>query len=112
MGYLAAAQVRPAPAPAQRAHRNPYALSLLVVEYRDNLHLTWDRDAPPLASAMSAVLSITDSSQTRTLDLSAAQLRAGSVIYRRVTSRVRFRLEVLLKDKRTVSETWDLAPLP
>lgn len=115
MGFIAARQVRPEPEKAQPALKNPYALSLLVVEYGDNLHLTWDRSAPALASAQKAFLSINDGGQSRSLDLSLEQLRNGSVIYRRRSGQVTLRLEVLLKGKRTVSESWDLTsgkPLP
>jgi hypothetical protein len=110
MGFSAAAEEWP-DAPERRAHpRNPYALSLLVVEHGNNLQLTWDHNAPALASASGAVLSITDGAETRSLDLSAAQLRTASVTYCRTSDQVTFRLEIFLKDKRTLSETWDLAP--
>ncbi len=108
-GFVAARQVHSAPAEAQRTAKDPYALSLLVVEYGDNLHLTWDHNAPALASAESAVLSITDGDQTQSLDLSLEQLRNSSVSYRRLSTRVKLRLEVRMKGKRSVSETWELS---
>jgi hypothetical protein len=91
-------------APVQK---DPYALSLLVVEYGDSLHLTWDRLARPLAAAELGVLMITDGGQTRSTVLTPAQLRIGSVTYRKVSNQVRFRLEVVLKGHRTVSEGWE-----
>lgn len=93
-------------APVQK---DPYALSLLVVEYGDSLHLTWDRLARPLEAAELGVLVITDGGQTRSTVLTPAQLRIGSVTYRKVTNQVRFRLEVVLKGHRTVSEGWESA---
>jgi len=95
--------------PPQPPPRDPYALSLTVVEYADSLHLIWDRQAPPVALAEGARLSISDGEQSRGLDLTAVQLQRGSVIYRKLTNQVRFRLEVFLKQGRSVSETWDAA---
>jgi hypothetical protein len=95
--------------PPQPPPRDPYALSLTVVEYADSLHLIWDRQAPPVALAQGARLSISDGEQSRGLDLTAVQLQRGSVIYRKLTNQVRFRLEVFLKQGRSVSETWDAA---
>jgi hypothetical protein len=43
------------------------------------------------------------------MDLTVAQLKNGSVIYRKVSNQVQFRLEVFLKERRSVSETWESA---
>jgi len=86
---------------------SPYALKLGVAEYGDNLHLTWDREAPALAEAERGILIIADGEQSRTLELDARQLRTGSVIYRRLSSPVRFRLELFLKGNRSISEGWE-----
>jgi hypothetical protein len=110
LGFVSARQIQPTPAQTQATAKDPYALSLLVVEYGDNLHLTWDREAPALASAAGGMLTISDGGQTRSLDLSLDQLRDGSVTYRRLSTRVRLRLEVFLKGKRSLSETWELRP--
>ncbi|HVX67716.1 MAG TPA: hypothetical protein VHA11_13985 [Bryobacteraceae bacterium] len=106
LGYASARQwyeSRPAQPPAS----DPYSLSLLVLEYVDNLHLTWDRHARPIESGGSGLLHISDGDQIRTIELSSEQLRSGSVIYRKMNPHVRFRLEVFLKGGRSVSETWD-----
>ncbi len=108
LGFIAARQVRPAPERARVVLKDPYALSLLVLEYGDNLHLTWDRNAPALLSAEKALLSINDGGQSRSVNLSGEQLKNASVIYRRLSGQVTLRLEVVLKDKRSVSESWDL----
>ncbi|MBM3748859.1 MAG: hypothetical protein FJW34_24080 [Acidobacteria bacterium] len=86
---------------------NPYALGLGVTEYGDNLHLTWNRNAPALPYAERGVLIISDGEQNRILELDLRQLRGGSVMYRRLTGPVRFRLELHLKGKRTLTEVWD-----
>jgi proteasome lid subunit RPN8/RPN11 len=95
-------RIRAAPPSA----RDPYALSLTVLQYNDNLHLTWDRDALPVAKAVKGQVSITDDELNRTFDLTPAQLKAGSVLYRKVGTEVRFRLEVFMKNNRSVSESW------
>ncbi|MGE5570179.1 MAG: hypothetical protein ACM3S5_14180 [Rhodospirillales bacterium] len=112
LGFLAASGSLPAQPARSAPPRDPYALSLLVVESGQNLHLTWDRNAPALAQASGAVLSITDGGQARTLDIPLAQLREGSVTYRRTSGSVTFRLEVFLKNKRSLSETWSLEAAP
>lgn len=91
---------------------DPYALGLVVTQYGDNLHLTWDRHAAALSQAQRAILIIGDGDQTRTLELDAMQLRSGSVSYRRVSGPVRFRLELYLKGNRSLSETWEPSPGP
>jgi hypothetical protein len=106
LGYVSARQwnehIAVAPPP-----RDPYALSLMVLEYVDNLHLSWDRRARPIENGGKGLLHIADGGQTRTLELSSEQLKSGSVIYRKMTPQVRFRLEVFLGGGRSVSETWD-----
>ncbi len=87
--------------------RDPYALMLTVIEYGDNLHLSWDRQAGAIADAERGEVKIIDGEQSRTIALSAAQLRQASIVYRKVTPRVRFRLEVFLKNRRSVSESWE-----
>lgn len=88
--------------------RDPYALWLRVREDGDSLHLVWDRSAPAFALAQHAILSIWDGDQSRTIELSRAQLQSGSVVYRRVSGQVKFQLEVFFKERRTLSETWEL----
>ncbi|MGD0015022.1 MAG: hypothetical protein ABSD56_11470 [Bryobacteraceae bacterium] len=106
LGFVAARELNRF-SPPQSPPRDPYALSLTVVEYADSLHLIWDRQAPSVALAQGGRLSISDGEQSRGLDLTAAQLQRGSVIYRKLTNQVRFRLEVFLKQGRSVSEIWE-----
>ena len=109
LGFAVARGLRPAPGRQAAPPRDPYALSLLVVEYGDNLCLTWDRNAPAIAHAERAVLSIIDGNQSQSLDIEQTVLRRQgfSVTYHRVTDRVTFRLEVYLKNRRSISETWE-----
>lgn len=95
--------------PQPEPERDLFALSLSGQEMGGNLHLTWDRTAPAVRAARRALLIITDGDETRTLELGPEQLRHGSVVYRRITDRVSFRLE-LSWDNRSLSETWTYAP--
>jgi hypothetical protein len=108
LGYLTAREFHVPLIGGPKAPRDPYALALIVLESGDSLHLTWDKDAPAIASAQSGLLTILDGDVKKSLDLTAAELRNASVVYRRTTPDVHFRLEIFLKGHRTVSETWDL----
>jgi hypothetical protein len=54
---------------------------------------------------MRGTLVITDGSSTRTLQLDANQLHAGSVIYRRVSEPVLFKMEVFVRETLSVVES-------
>jgi hypothetical protein len=107
LGYFAARRLSRGGGAAEAA-RNPYALSLVVLEYGDNLHLSWNREAAAIAAARGGTLSISDGSFTRTLELTPAQLRDGSVIYRRLTPEVKLKLEVFVAETNSVAESWKL----
>ena len=111
LGFAMARGLRPSPGRPSAPPRDPYALSLLVVEYGENLSLTWDRNSPAIAHAERAVLTIADGDQSKSLDLDQSMLRRQgySVAYHRVTDRVAFRLEVFLKGRRSVSESWEFS---
>lgn len=111
LGYAYAQQVRTPPPYSLEAPRDPYALSLLVVEYGENLCLTWDRYAPAIRRAQRAVLWIKDGDNSRSIPLESHMLRNPDfgVTYHRVSGDVTFRLEVVLADERVLSESWDLA---
>jgi hypothetical protein len=91
---------------------DPYAIGLSVSQSGDNLHVQWNRDAQPIRSARRAALEIKDGNYTRTVDLDVTQIQNGSVIYRRLTKNVTFRLEVFPQDHVGVSQTlnWNEAP--
>jgi hypothetical protein len=108
LGFFAARQVHTL-TPAVEAPRDPYALSLMAVEYGDNLFLTWDHKAPPVAAAARATLFIADGGQERAVALTRKQLQAGAVTYRKMSDHIRFRLEVFLDAHRSVTEVWDSA---
>jgi hypothetical protein len=80
-------------------------LSLGAERQGDSLHLRWDTSSPAIRGGMRGTLVITDGSSTRTLQLDANQLHAGSVIYRRVSEPVLFKMEVFVKDTLSVMES-------
>lgn len=80
-------------------------LKLSVAEKQNQLDVTWDRNAPAIASAKRGVLSISDGSNRRDLDLSGAQLRNGRVLYSRLSADVNLRLEVFPEGSDSVSES-------
>ena len=80
-------------------------LSLAVERQGDSLHLQWDANAPAIRGGKRGTLVITDGSSTRTLQLDANQLHAGSVIYRRVSEPVLFKMEVFVRETLSVVES-------
>lgn len=86
---------------------DPYSLALSVSKSDDSLNIRWDRQAPAIRGAQRGVLLITDGSYRKQLDLDPSQLQIGSVIYRRVSGNVAFRLEVVTRDRTSVVETWN-----
>lgn len=105
LGYAAGRQFNKIRPPAEAPH-DPYALSLMVVEYGDNLFLTWDHESVPVIAATRATLFITDGGQERSVPLTRAQLKTGAVTYRKLGDRVQFRLEVFMDPRHAVTELW------
>lgn len=92
---------------SRAAHVKPEAvgLSLSVERQGDSLHLRWDTNAPAIRGGKRGVLVISDGSSTRTLTLDSNQLHSGSVIYRRVSEPVLFKMEVFVKETLSVTES-------
>lgn len=103
LGFQVALSVRSeiAPGPGQ----DPYALHLSATPTDDSVHVRWDRSSPVLREAQSGTLEITEGDQRKTVELDLANLRNGSVIYRRASDEVEFRLEVSVGPHASVSET-------
>ena len=80
-------------------------LRLSVAEKQDQLDVTWDRNAAAVTQADRGVLSISDGSHRRDLELTGAQLRNGRVLYSRLSPDVGLRLEVFRAGKESVSES-------
>jgi hypothetical protein len=87
---------------------DPFTLDLKADRAGESLHLMWSVDSPALLRAQRGVLVINDGDSTKTVELSKTDLARGSVLYRNVTGKVRFRLEVFPHENSSVSETVDL----
>jgi hypothetical protein len=101
LGFRTGVGSRERPAAAS----DPYAIGLEVKASGEALHIRWNRQAPAIRRARSGILSIQDGELQKTVELDAAQLAAGSVIYRNLSEYVRMKLEVSAGDGPVVSET-------
>jgi len=72
----------------------PAALGLHVTRESNGLRLSWDHDAPAVRTATRALLWIGDGARQAKLDLDAAQLTGGSIVYWPRSADVKFRMEV------------------
>ena len=91
-------------APATYDHKTQIALS--VNRAADGqLDLSWNRDAPELAKAQGARLTITDGSLYKEVNMDNAQLHLGKVAYFSNSPDVQFRLEVYLDSRRSLAES-------
>ena len=85
---------------------NPdFSLALTVTRAEDNLNVRWNRDAPAIRSAQKGTLEIEDGGYAKPVDLDQAHLQNGSVVYRRTSDTVLFRLIVFVNARLTVTET-------
>ena len=91
-------QIKPGPT------EDPYALRLSATPSSDSVHVRWDRAAPAIRQAERGLLLITENDQRKSVDLDVGHLRNGSVIYRRVSGDVNFRLEVFTNEKVSIAE--------
>ena len=90
---------------APAAVESALPLKLSVTERKDQLDVTWDRNAAPIAHANRGVLSISDGSNRRDLELTGAQLRNGRVLYSRLSGDVGIRLEVFQEGSESITES-------
>jgi hypothetical protein len=107
LGFQAAISLRPAGSAAVGG-REPFLLSLTAEKSGNTVNLLWDRQAPVILKARSGLLTIADGSFNKSLDLDPSQLQNGSVIYRYLTNRVTFRLEVFSRNRASVVETVEI----
>jgi hypothetical protein len=82
-----------------------YSLGLTVNMEGTNLSVKWDRDAPAIKAAQKGLLEIEDGASTKPVDLDAAQLRNGSILFTNSSKTVRFRLIVYPQARVTVMQT-------
>jgi hypothetical protein len=82
-----------------------FSLGLSILKTDGNLSLKWNRDAPAIHGADRGVLEIEDGSYSKSVDMDAAQLSNGSILYRNSSNSVRFRLVVYPRARVSVAET-------
>jgi hypothetical protein len=104
LGFQAALSLNPR---ASNGGAAEFPLSLSVTRSDDNLTVRWNRESAPVRGAQKAVLEIEDGGFSKPVELDAAHLLGGSIIYRNSSNTVRFRLIVYLNPRLTVTETLD-----
>jgi hypothetical protein len=82
-----------------------FSLSLAVAKAGQNLSVHWDRLAPAVRASRRGMLEIEEKGVTKSVELDAAQLQNGTLIYRNATTAVRFTLIVFPKDSVSVTES-------
>jgi hypothetical protein len=104
LGFLAALSVRP---PTPNA-ADLFKVGMSTEQNGEDIHVKWDRQAPAIRAAQRGVLTIEDGRYSKTLELDPSQLQNGSVVYRRSSNSVRFRLQLFsgLRDTQTETVEW------
>jgi hypothetical protein len=82
-----------------------FSLSLAVTRTDQTLTLRWDKQAPAVRAAKRGVLEIEEEGISKPVDLDAAQLQNGTLIYRNVSDDVRFKLSVFPQEGLSVSQS-------
>jgi hypothetical protein len=87
-------------APEPQSMTQRATLSLNVERSKGGLRLSWDRNAPEIRNADSAVLMITDGETRKSIKLDSQQLTDGTLAYWPVTNDVNFRMDVFTGNQR------------
>ena len=82
-----------------------FSLSLGVTRTDQTLTLHWDKQAPAVRAAKRGVLEIEEEGIAKPVELDAAQLQNGTLIYRNASDEVRFKLSVYPQEGLAVSQT-------
>jgi hypothetical protein len=103
LGFQAALTIGPKLAGGGAAD---FSLGLTVTKEGSNLSVKWDGDARAIKAAQKGALEIEDGGRPRPpVDLDAAQLRNGSILFTNSSGTVRFRLLVYPQSGITLSQT-------
>ena len=89
---------------------DPYSLNLRASRVDDNILVKWDKDSAAVKNASKGLLTITEGPDSKAVQMDPAQLMNGSVLYRHVAPLIVFKLEVFVKEQRSIVETlrWEL----
>jgi len=82
-----------------------FSLDLSVSKNGDNLNVRWNGQSAAVRASQRGTLEITDGATTKPVELDAAQLQNGALIYRASSSSVRFRLILYPNNRVSVSES-------
>ena len=104
LGFQAAQSMRPQLPPGSN---EPYKLNVSVTRSGNNLQVKWDRQALAVRTAQKGLLTIEDGTYSKPVPLNSFDLQSGSVVYPPYSDHVRFRLDVMVNARDTVSETVD-----
>jgi hypothetical protein len=109
LGVLVGFQASLSYRPARNAGilTDAYSISLAASRSGDYLRIHWDRNSPAVRAAQRAVLTISEGTYNKQVDLDVLQLQNPTVYYRNMSDSVQFRLEVFLKERVSVVETFD-----
>ncbi len=112
LGLAVGSQFAPNPIVPQTgsAAADPYSLNLHATRVDDNVMVKWDKDSSAIRNASKGLLTITEGPDSKAVQMDPAQLVNGSVLYRHVAPLIIFKLEVFVKEQRSVVETlrWEL----
>jgi hypothetical protein len=84
---------------------DPYALNLSATRVDENVLVKWDRSSLAVRNGWRGLLTITEGDDSKIVQMDVPQLQNGSVLYRHLAPEIRFKLEVFLKEQRSVVET-------
>jgi hypothetical protein len=85
---------------------DPYALNLTATRVDDNILVKWDRQSLAVKGGWRGLLTITEGEDSKSVQMDVPQLQNGTVLYRHVAPEIHFKLEVFLKEQRSVVETY------
>lgn len=84
---------------------DPFAVNLAATRVDENVVVRWNRSSPAVRSAWRGLLTITEGQDSKIVQMDVPQLQNGSVLYRHLAPEIHFKLEVFLKEQRSVVET-------
>lgn len=85
---------------------DPYVLNLSASRVDDNILVKWERQSLAVKGGWRGLLTITEGGDRKSVQMDARQLQNGTVLYRHVAPEIHFKLEVFLKEQRSVVETY------
>ncbi len=89
------------------AGADDFSLGLTVTREDTNLSVRWNRQSPAIKAAQKGVLEIEDAGYTKPVELDAAQLHNGSILFTNSSRTVHFRLIVYPKPNVSVMQTME-----